>query len=145
MAFGMSVAGCESLTAPVSERGLGKAAATAEPGGAEPAAAEPANIEAAHILIAYQGARARGTREKAEARKVAEGLAGRARKGEDFAALAREFSDDSGSKVNGGSLGSFTKDAMVAPFSKAAFALRVGQVSDVVETEFGFHVIKRTK
>jgi peptidyl-prolyl cis-trans isomerase C len=65
----------------------------------------------------------------------------RANKGEDFAALAKELSDD-GSKENGGDLGFFPRGRMVAAFEEAAFALQPGQTSEVVRTQFGYHIIK---
>lgn len=104
-------------------------------------------ISASHVLVAYKGsqrAKAAVTRSKAEAQKRAEEVRAKALKGGDFAELAREYSDDS-SATKGGDLGSFGKTAMVKPFSDAAFALKVGDVSEVVESEFGFHVIQRTK
>jgi parvulin-like peptidyl-prolyl isomerase len=65
-------------------------------------------------------------------------------KGEDFAKLAGEYSDGP-SKSKGGDLGKFKFEVMAKAFSEAAFALDVGSVSEVVETGFGFHVIKRTE
>lgn len=62
--------------------------------------------------------------------------------GEDFAALAKEFSKDPGSAVNGGSLGYFPRNVMVPEFEQVAFNTEVGQVSDIVESKFGFHIIK---
>ena len=66
----------------------------------------------------------------------------RARAGKDFAALAKEFSQDPGSAVNGGDLGVFRQGQMVGPFNDVAFKLAPGSISDVVETEFGYHIIK---
>lgn len=80
----------------------------------------------------------------AEAKTKADGILLRARRGEDFAKLAREFSEDS-SKDAGGDLGWFAKGVMVAPFEEAAFALKLNEVTkDLVETQFGYHIIKKT-
>ena len=95
-------------------------------------------VRASHILIRPDGF---DDESKKKARATAEDLAKQARGGADFAELARKHSAD-GSAQQGGDLGFFTKGAMVPAFSAAAFALEPGQVSDVVETQFGFHVIK---
>ncbi len=85
------------------------------------------------------------TRSKEEAKARAEKLRKQiVEEGKDFATVARENSDGP-SKTKGGDLGSFTFQTMAKPFSEAAFALEVGAVSEVVETVFGFHVIKRTE
>ena len=104
-------------------------------------------VTASHVLVAFKGSRRAKpdiTRSKEEAKKRAEEVRQKLQKGGDFAALAREFSDDPGAS-KGGDLGSFTRTAMVKPFADAAFALKVGDISEVVETDFGFHVIQRTK
>jgi peptidyl-prolyl cis-trans isomerase C len=63
-------------------------------------------------------------------------------KGGDFAELAKKYSEDPGSKERGGDLGYFSRGDMVDPFEKAAFSLNVGQVSDIVTTDFGYHIIR---
>lgn len=99
-----------------------------------------------HILIAYSGnpaASASVTRSQQQARSLAEQLLERIRAGEDFADLARSYSDDP-SSVRGGNLGAFNKGAMVEVFEQAAFALDPNfGVSDVVESAFGYHIIQR--
>jgi foldase protein PrsA len=78
---------------------------------------------------------------KEEAKKKAQDLLARLRKGENFEKLAQENSDD-GSKTQGGDLGYFAKGAMVPEFDQAAFALKTGEISDLVESQFGYHIIK---
>jgi parvulin-like peptidyl-prolyl isomerase len=109
----------------------------------------PDAITAQHVLVAYKGAKDAPksvTRSKADAKTRAGEVATKAReKGADFTALVKEYSDDPGSKERLGSLGKFTREKMVKPFSDAAFALGVDETSDVVETPFGYHVIKRNQ
>lgn len=69
----------------------------------------------------------------------------RARAGGDFAALAREFSDEPGAAERAGALGRFARGVMAPPFEQAAFALQVGQMSGIVETPFGYHIIRRSQ
>jgi parvulin-like peptidyl-prolyl isomerase len=79
---------------------------------------------------------------KEQARQKAQGLLERVRKGEDFAKLAQENSDDPGSKDKGGLYDFFARGSMVPEFEKASFTLKPGEISDLVETEYGFHIIK---
>jgi hypothetical protein len=81
----------------------------------------------------------------AEALALANELRERILAGEDFAALAAAYSDDPGSAANGGDLGWFGRGRMVAPFEDAAFSLEVGEVSEPVKTDFGYHLIKVTE
>ena len=85
-------------------------------------------VQARHILV--------------ETEEKAKEIAGKLKSGGDFAALAKENSKDPGSKDNGGDLGYFTRGQMVPQFEEAAFKLEKGAVSDPVQTQFGFHVIK---
>ena len=106
----------------------------------------PARVGARHILISYAGA-ARAiegvTRSEVEARALAEQILRKLREGEDWSALAAQHTDEPGSKETGGDLGHFGRGQMVPAFERAAFALEVGGISDVVQTPFGFHVIQR--
>jgi peptidyl-prolyl cis-trans isomerase C len=98
-------------------------------------------IRASHILISVDS-KATDVQKK-EARALADGIQKRAKSGEDFAALAKQYSKDS-SAQNGGDLNYFPKGQMVPAFEAAAFALQPNQISEVVETPFGFHIIKLT-
>lgn len=111
-----------------------------------PADKVPEEIAARHILIGHKGAkRSKATRTRDDASTLSEEVLRKAlAKDADFAALAGEYSDGP-TKSKGGDLGTFKKGAMDPAFEEAAFKLKVGEVSDVVETPFGFHIIKRTK
>lgn len=101
---------------------------------------QPERVRASHILITVpQGA---DDAAKTEARTKAEQVLKDLKAGKDFAALAKEHSQDPGSAAQGGDLGFFEKDQMVGPFNDAAFSLQPGTISDLVETQFGFHIIK---
>lgn len=97
-------------------------------------------VRASHILI--QVPKDADAATKAQARAKAEDLLKQVKAGKDFAELAKANSQDPGSAPKGGDLGYFEQGEMVGPFNDAAFALKPGQVSDVVETPFGFHIIK---
>lgn len=84
-------------------------------------------------------------RSREQALSVAQEVLRRARSNEDFARLAIEFSDEPGAGNRGGSLGRFGRGQMVPAFEAAVFNLDVGQISDIVETPFGFHIIQRTE
>ena len=100
---------------------------------------QPEQIRAMHILAMFEP---QATEEqKATARKKLEEVQQKLGKGEDFEALAKKYSEGpSGAK--GGDLGYFSKGQMVPPFEEAAFALKSGEVSDIVATRFGYHLIK---
>jgi parvulin-like peptidyl-prolyl isomerase len=105
-------------------------------------------VAASHVLIQYKGSlrsNPNNQRTKEEAKKLATEVMNKAKKGQDFAALAKEYSDEPGAKDRAGALGKFARAQMVKPFADAAFALKPGEISPVVETDFGFHVIKRTE
>jgi len=101
----------------------------------------PDEVKASHVLIKVGDKAA--AEEKQKAKEKIEALRARAMSGEDFAKLAKENSEDA-SAPNGGDLGYFKKGDMVKPFEDAAFGLEKDQISPVVETQFGYHVIKVT-
>ena len=101
-------------------------------------------IRASHILLMYAGSeRSSATRSKDEAQSAINDIAQQIEGGADFAALATQHSD-CGSASAGGDLGNFGRGQMVKAFEEAAFALDVGNTSGVVETPFGYHIIRRT-
>jgi peptidyl-prolyl cis-trans isomerase D len=102
----------------------------------------PEQVTAAHILIRVDPSK--GPAAEAEARAKAEKLSERAKKGEDFAKLANENTEDPSGKGNGGQLPPFSQGQMVPEFEQAAFALSVGQIAGPIKTQYGYHVIKLT-
>jgi peptidyl-prolyl cis-trans isomerase D len=98
---------------------------------------------AAHILIKVRsGPEAKVGRPEDEAKALAQGLLDQVKGGADFAALARKSSEDQGSAASGGDLGCFARGRMVPAFDEAVFAMEAGQVSDLVHSSLGFHIIK---
>jgi len=113
--------------------------AVVKPEEIEKAYAEDKTASVRHILRLTQG---KNAQEKAEILKKTEEILARAKAGEDFAALAKEFSEDPGSKENGGLYEDFGRGAMVKPFEDASFSIPVGQISGIVETDYGYHIIQ---
>jgi peptidyl-prolyl cis-trans isomerase D len=95
-------------------------------------------VRASHILLKTEG------KSEEEVRKEAEGIAAKAKSGADFAALAKQFSQDDSNNTRGGDLDFFGRGQMVPEFDKVAFSLEPGQVSDAFKTSFGYHVVKVT-
>ena len=91
-------------------------------------------VNAAHILISTEN------KDPAVAKQLIDSIKDNLTKA-NFAQFAQQYSDDTGSKVNGGDLGWFGKNAMVAPFTDTAFAMKKGEISDIVQTQFGYHII----
>lgn len=91
----------------------------------------PIQVEASHILVSDE--------------KKAKELYGKVKAGEDFAKIAKENSIDTGSAKKGGSLGFFPRGMMVPEFEKVAFAMKVGEISEPVQSQFGYHIIKIDK
>jgi hypothetical protein len=151
--------GCDEKAAPSPAAALSvSVAAIASPADAAPPAAgnvvpvptaPPTQVAAQHILIAYRGASRCPpgvTRSKAAAKTLATDVDAKAKApGADFTALVAQYSEDPAAKERMGSLGKFSRDKMDKAFSDAAFNLAVDGVSDVVETPFGFHIIKRNQ
>jgi peptidyl-prolyl cis-trans isomerase D len=104
----------------------------------EPQWATPAQVRASHILLETEG------KDEAAVRARAEALLKQIKAGADFAALANKESEDEVSNTKGGDLDFFGRGRMVKEFEEVAFSLPVGQVSDVVKSSFGFHIIKVT-
>jgi peptidyl-prolyl cis-trans isomerase D len=96
----------------------------------------PAQVRASHVLIKLEG------RDEKQAQALAEEVAAKAKAGADFAALAKQYSEDESNKDTGGDLDYFGRGRMVAEFEQAAFAMKAGEISNPVKTAFGYHVIK---
>jgi peptidyl-prolyl cis-trans isomerase D len=98
----------------------------------------PEQVRASHILLKTEG------KDDAAVKKQAEDLLSKVNAGADFAKLATEYSEDEGSKTKAGDLDFFPKGQMVPEFDKAAFSMKVGEISPLVKTQYGYHIIKLT-
>lgn len=108
----------------------------------------PKKIGARHVLIQWMGSERAPTsvvRSRDQALAIAQEVLKKAKAGQDFARLAVDYSDEPGAAARGGSLGRFGRGQMVGAFEAAAFKLSVGQISDIVESPFGYHIIQRTE
>ena len=114
---------------------------------AEPADA-PLTVTVAHVLIKHRDADRAGaeiTRSREEACLRAVEALDALKAGQDFDAVAASYSDEAGADTRGGVIGEVRREEVAPPFAAAAFALEVGQVSYVTETDFGFHIILRSR
>src|SRR5688572_8817565 len=98
----------------------------------------PEQVRASHILFKTEG------KDEAEVRKQAEAVLARAKAGEDFAKLANQYTEEEVGKTRGGDLDFFGRGQMAKEFEESAFGLKPGQISDIVKTSFGLHIIKTT-
>ena len=96
----------------------------------------PEQVRASHILVKTDG------KDDAAVKAKAEDILKQARSGADFAALAKKYSEDEGSAKNGGDLDYFGKGKMVPEFDQVVFTMQPQQISDLVKTQFGYHIIK---
>ncbi len=104
---------------------------------------KPKTVEARHIL--FKLPQEASDQAVETYREKALSVMKMAKEGKDFAELAKQYSDDPGSKENGGQLGSFKKEDMVQPFAEKAFSMSAGEISQPVRTQFGWHIIKVEK
>jgi hypothetical protein len=153
----LSALGCGSLATSPSWVGGGLAVTAPERIAAEEAkeererriiASQPTQIGAKHILVMHDESQSKPPglhRTRAEALARAREALLKIRGGASFEEMVKEYTDEPGGAERAGDLGVFDRATMVKPFANAAFALKVGEVSEIVETKFGFHIIKRTE
>jgi NIMA-interacting peptidyl-prolyl cis-trans isomerase 1 len=111
-------------------------------------AKQPKQIGAKHILVMHERSKSKPEglkRTREEAQKRAEECLRKIRGGASFDDMVKEYSDEPGAAERAGDLGLFERSQMVRSFADAAFSLKVGEIGEVVETPFGFHIIKRTE
>ena len=103
-------------------------------------------VKASHILLKTidDNGNELSDKKKKEAKKKAEEALKKVKSGEDFAQVAKEYSEDS-TASNGGELGTFGKGQMVSEFENAAFSMKPGEISDIIKTQYGYHIIKVTE
>jgi hypothetical protein len=109
---------------------------------------EPPKITVRHVLVKYKGAKNADdkiTRSREEACLRAAEARDKVREGADFDEVVKQYSEEQGAATRGGSVGTIERKDVAKPFADAAFELSINQLSDVVETEFGFHIIFRTE
>ena len=109
---------------------------------------EPPKITVKHVLVKYKGAKKADDavkRSREEACMRALEARDKIREGGDFDEIVKQYSEEPGAATRGGSIGAIERADVAKPFADAAFELSVNQLSDIVETEFGFHVILRTE
>lgn len=109
---------------------------------------EPAKVTAQHVLVKYAGAKKAAptvTRTREQACLRAEEARAKLEQGSSFTDVVNTYSEEPGAATRGGSLGPIERAHVVPPFADAAFELRAGEVSHVVETDYGFHIILRTE
>jgi parvulin-like peptidyl-prolyl isomerase len=111
-------------------------------------ASQPSQVGARHILVMHDESTAKPAglvRTKDAARKRAQEALLKIRGGASFEEMVKLYTDEPGGAERAGDLGVFDRSTMVKPFADAAFALKVGEISEIVETKYGYHVIKRTE
>ncbi len=164
LALLLPLAACASLTEPgngapppapdepTADAAVAAAAQPAPPTPAAPPPPAPAaeeQIATSHLLVQWKGSQrapATITRTKEEARKRADEALAKIKKGQDFATVVGDYSDEPGAKQRGGVLPKFGRSSAFDPrFKEGAFKLKAGEVSGLVESDFGYHVIKRTE
>jgi hypothetical protein len=155
--FASLTAGCGSLATSPGWVGGGMAVSAPERLAAEEAkdardrrilASQPSQIGAKHLLIMHDESASKPpglTRTRAQAQARAKEALLKVRGGAPFDEIVKQYTDEPGGVERAGDLGNFDRGTMVKPFADAAFALKVGEVSEVVETKYGFHIIRRTE
>ncbi len=115
---------------------------------AELVISEPKSIGAKHILVMHKDSERKPpgvTRSREEAKARVEEAMKKVRAGADFDAMVIQYSDEPGAVERAGDVGVFEKKEMVKAFADAAFRLKVGEISAIIETPFGFHIVQRTQ